>query len=124
MKSSTWIVVVLALAVTGSMVVAKSFFASPEQADASAQMAGALMPATLQTQQGGPLTVGGAVALSAPSRTALAAPPAPFLVKQAPIISSPAGDKKSPRGWSVLVVRGDDEENITYQNADVQSPTP
>ncbi len=124
MKSSTWIVVVLALAVTASMVVAKSFMALPNRADASAQMAGALTPTMLQTEQARALPAGRAVAQVAPARTALATPPTPSLVTQAPIIDSPTAAQKAPRGWSVLVVRGDDEEHITYQSADAQTPTP
>ncbi len=124
MKSSTWIVVVLALAVTASMVVAKSFIASPTRADASAHVAAALTPSMLQTQQARPLPAGRAVAQVAPARTALTTPPTPSLVTQAPIIDSPPGAQKAPRGWSVLVVRGDDEEHITYQSADAQTPTP
>ncbi len=124
MKSSTWIVVALALAVTASMVVAKSFIAPPNQADSSAQIAGTLTPAMLQTDQAKALPVGRVVAQLASARTALTTPPTSLLVKQAPIINAPENAQKAPEGWSVLVVRGDDEENITYQSADAQTPTP
>ena len=122
MKSSTWIVVVLALAVTASMVVAKSFIASPKQADASAQMAAA--STMLRAEQGSPSPASRAVAQIAPSRTGATIPPSPALVNQAPIIDPSKGTQQAAGGWSVLVVRGEDEENITYQSADAQVPTP
>ena len=124
MKSSTWMVIVLALAVTASMVVAKSFIASPNQADASAQMAAASTSTMLGAEQGSPSPASRAVAQIAPSRTGATIPPSPALVNQAPIIDPSKGTQQAAGGWSVLVVRGEDEENITYQSADAQVPTP
>ena len=111
MKSTTWILITLAVAVTASMVVAKSIIFVPQKAEAK--------PAKVTMEPIQVQPVGWAVSQRAPQIA-----PSPALFEQAPRVDTPDAQGDNGNTWTVLVVNGSVEENVTYASADVKSPTP
>lgn len=111
MKSTTWILITLAVAVTATMVVAKSIIFVPEKAEATPAEV-AMEPAQAQPESL-------AVSQSAPQIA-----PTPDLFEQAPRADAPDAESDKGNTWTILVVNGSVEENVTYTSAGVKSPTP
>ncbi|MCH8854645.1 MAG: hypothetical protein IID41_18610 [Planctomycetes bacterium] len=114
MKSTTWILITLAVAVTASMVVAKSIILVPQKAEAQPAQPDKVV---IESAQVRPVTW--AVGQRAPQSL-----PTLALFEPAPRVSkADAKNDKSETG-TVLVVNGNIEEHVTYANAEVKSPTP
>ena len=111
MKGNTWIVVMIAIAVTGSMVVAKSFISFPNS------LAAAPVPVVASE-------VTSPVEPPQPVLASQEEPPLPRIMEQAPTVDATAAEKPVNDTWTVMVVRGSETEFVTYANADVKSPTP
>ncbi len=106
MKSSSWIVVMIAVAVTASLVAAKSLLTPPESSQAAAptQARSQYLPVAESTQP----TLAGHRQPPAPAPWAKAQPAA--VVKKVP------PSVTSDSTWTVLVVHGDNREYITYSS--------
>ncbi len=106
MKSSTWILVIFAVAVTASLVAAKSMLSVTERSQAAAptQTRSQFIPIAESTR---------------PNLVAYRQPPAPASWTQAQptaeVELSPAS-LNSDGSWTVLVVHGDRREYITYNS--------
>lgn len=115
MKSNTWLVVVAAVAVTASMVIAKSFLPAPGAAGANppaGQVADApllLNDRTFQQTVAQPATI-----LDTPQSIASAE-------MSQPDSAAPAPDSER---WTVLVVRGNKIDYVTYPNPHVKGQAP
>ena len=106
MKSSSWIVVMIAVAVTASLVAAKSLLTPPESSQAAVptQTHSQFIPVAESTQ---PILAGHRQP-PAPAPWAKAQPAA--VVKKVP------PSVTSDNTWTVLVVHGDNREYITYSS--------
>ncbi len=106
MKSSSWIVVMFAVAVTASLVAAKSLLTAPEpsQAAVPTQTRSQFVPIAESTQ---PILAGHRQP-PAPAPWAKARPAA-VVKKDPPTVTSDST-------WTVLVVHGDKREYITYSS--------
>ncbi|MCH8053768.1 MAG: hypothetical protein IH895_06880 [Planctomycetes bacterium] len=106
MKSSSWIVVMFAVAVTASLVAAKSLLTPPESSQAAVptQTRSQFIPIAESTQP----TLAGHRQPPAPAPWAKAQPAA--VVKKVP------PSVTSDNTWTVLVVHGDNREYITYSS--------
>ena len=106
MKSSSWIVVIFAVAVTASLVAAKSLLSVTEHSQAAlpTQTHSQFIPIAESTQ---PMLVGHRQP-PAPVPSAKARPTAE--VKKGP------PSLTSDRTWTVLVVHGDKREYVTYNS--------
>ena len=106
MKSSSWMVVMFAVAVTASLVVAKSLLTPPEpsQAAVPTQARSQYLPIAESTQP----TLAGHRQPPAPAHRAKARPTAK--VKTDPPAATSDGT------WTVLVVHGNKREYITYNS--------
>jgi len=106
MKNSSWIIVMFAVAVTGSLVAAKSLLSVTERSQAAAptQTHSQFIPIAESTK---PMLVGHRQP-PAPAPRAKARPTAE--VKMSPLSASFDGT------WTVLVVHGDKREYITYNS--------
>ncbi len=111
MKGNTWIVVMIAVAVTGSMVVAKSFISFPNSL-AAAPVAAVANEDPKLAEPPLPILVG------------QEEPPLPGVMEQAPTVDATQGGKSMNDTWTVMVVHGNEIEHVTYVNGDVKSPTP
>ena len=126
MKSTTWILITLAVAVTASMVVAKSIIFIPQKAEAKpvqevkpVQPVQHVHPAKVAMEPVQVQRVARAVSQRAP-RIA----PTPGLFEQAPRVDTPDARPGKGNTWTVLVVNGNMEEHVTYVSPEVKSPTP
>lgn len=114
MKSTTWILITLAVAVTASMVVAKSIIFVPQKAEAQPDQ-----PANIATDPVQVQPVAQAVGQRAPQIT-----PSPALFEPAPRIDKSDAESDTGNTWTVLVVNGNKEEYVTYASPEVKAPTP
>ncbi len=117
MKSTTWILITLAITVTASMVVAKSIIFVPQKAEAQP-----VQPAKVAMEPTRVQPVGWAVGQRAPRMPQTQ--PTPDLFEQAPTVGIPDAESEKANTWTVLVVNGSVEEHVTYTSPGVKSPTP
>ena len=106
MKSSSWIVVMIAVAVTASLVAAKSLLTSPESSQAAVptQARSQFIPIAESTQ---------------PTLAKHRQPPAPAPwanAQPAAVVKKVPPSVTSDGTWTVLVVHGDNREYITYSS--------
>ncbi len=106
MKSSSWMVVMFAVAVTASLVAAKSILTVTERSQAAAptQTRSQFIPITESTK---PILVG------------LRQPPAPApwaKARPTAVVKMGPPSANSDGTWTVLVVHGDKREYITYNS--------
>ena len=106
MKSSSWMVVMFAVAVTASLVVAKSLLTAPERSQAAVptQPRSQFIPIAESTQ---------------PTLAGHRQPPAPAplpKVRPAAEVKMDPPSATSDGTWTVLVVHGDKREYITYNS--------
>ncbi len=114
MKRNTWIAVMIAIAVTASIVVARSLITFPEQLDASSMMTAS--PTTEPVvEQAGPIRA---------TQPEPPTPPTPGLIEQAPTVHKLKQHQAMEEGWTVLVVRGNEIEHVTYRSPELKGPTP
>lgn len=120
MKSTTWILITLAVAVTASMVVAKSIIFIPQKAEAQpVQAVRPVQPAQIAMEPVQVQPVASAVGQHAPQFA-----PLPGLFEQAARVDTPDAQPDKGNAWTVLVVNGNMEEHVTYVSPEVKSPTP
>ncbi len=104
MKSSSWMLVTFAVAVTASLVAAKSLLTVTERSQAAVQTQTQFIPIAESTQ---PILVGHRQP-PAPAPWAKARPTAE-VTKGQPSVNSDGT-------WTVLVVHGDSREYVTYRS--------
>jgi hypothetical protein len=147
MKSDTWIVVAVALALTASIVIGQSFITSPQEVTAAARLAPdrpvvtpAVVDVTVSHEQV-PLPVL-RTALAEPAQAApivdsAQAAPTTHTAQAAPTVdpaqAAPAVDPPEPapeeqtaaaepQSWTVLVVQGDHAEFVTHRVTNKSEP--
>ncbi len=136
MKHNSWIVVGVALALTGTIVIAKSFMSTAEVVQAEPTMLRLaehpLVESPAATAErlaaGAPPAVVSAVAEAVvPVVDRVAAVPAvvePPRPTPPPASEPQTAAQPQPSGWTVLVVNGNTVEEITYAAPDVKATLP